>query len=193
MFHPIFGKASMKKIYIFLLTIFSSLSFAAVQYEFHGNQGWLEITGEESISSSIGIVSLKDGTQENFIDRGGSWKDYGWYNLESKETGSFLSTESFKFSDGDKIGFWVKDNSGQIYTSTKTKSEIFSNSIWGKSKMIDGGISLGGGDFGSNGTHEFYVFQIKTIQSDQKPPTGQPLPGIIFVLIFGAAFLVFIR
>ena len=133
--------------YIVLFLCFCTICLnAAVQYNTKGNQGWLTFDSNTTLSLEAG-VSGKDKDHENFIDRGGSWKDYGWYNLESKETGSFLSIESFKFSDGDKIGFWVEDNSGQIYTTTKTKNgEIFSDSIWGKSKMIDGGISLGGGN-----------------------------------------------
>ncbi|MBR2633877.1 MAG: hypothetical protein IKD29_10575 [Lentisphaeria bacterium] len=40
-------------------------------------------------------------------------------------------------------------------------------------------MQLGGGNMGSNGTHEFYVFKVNNANASGKTPSGQPLPRII--------------
>lgn len=58
--------------------------------------------------------------------------------------------------------------------------------MWEKSKYNNGLIYIGGGNFGSNGTHEYYVFKINTANQNNNAPNGQPLPGIIATLIVGS-------
>ena len=53
-------------------------------------------------------------------------------------------------------------------------------------------ITVGGGNFGSNGTHEYYVFKVNTVPLNNTP-TGQPLPGIIATLIIGGVGITYLR
>ena len=93
---------------------------------------------------------------------------------------------SASFTENDRIGFWVKDNVGDVYVSIMPEKDAAANIIWGKSREIDGGFSVAGGNFGSNGTQEYYVFKVNTANTNGgKTPSGQPLPGIIAVLAAG--------
>ena len=178
----------MKKIVALLFLFCCSLTlFAAYQYETQGNQGWLTFDSETTVAFDLGR-SGKDTDHENFIDRGEGVADYGWYNLDTGETGSFTNGASATFSEDDRIGFYVTDNTGKIYTTTKAgKNSPFEDYVWGKAQVVDGAMQLGGGNMGSNGTHEFYVFKVNTANTSGKAPSGQPLPGIIAVLAVGGA------
>lgn len=50
-----------------------------------------------------------------------------------------------------------------------------------------GGFTVAGGNFGSNGTQEYYVFKVSTANTGNKAPSGQPLPGVLAVLAIGGA------
>ena len=52
-------------------------------------------------------------------------------------------------------------------------------------------LIVGGGNFGSNGTHEYYVFNI-TLEN-QAQPNGQPLPGIFATLVVGAICVFYLK
>lgn len=179
----------------FLLFLFIFLSFlhcyAAYQYNVKGNQGWLTFDSKTILSLDVGVTG-KDKDHENFIDRGMGISDYGWYNLESGESGSFNNGLTASFSENDKIGLYVTDNNGNTYLSTKPTSP-FENDMWGKSKLVDGSILIGGGNFGSNGTHEYYVFKINNIASNNTQPNGQPLPGIIATIIIGGICIFYLK
>lgn len=165
----------------------SSVS-AAYQYNVKGNQGWLTFDGDTTLAFDLVLDSRKnmDNGQDNYIDRGQGFADYGWYNLDTGATGSFNNGMSASFTENDRIGFWVKDNVGDVYVSTKPNKNSAANVIWGKSREIDGGFSVAGGNFGSNGTQEYYVFKVNTANANgTKTPSGQPLPGIIAVLAAG--------
>ena len=164
----------------------SSVS-AAYQYNVKGNQGWLTFDGDTTVAFDLILDSRKDkdNGQDNYIDRGQGFADYGWYNLDTGASGSFNNGMSASFTENDRIGFWVKDNVGDVYVSTKPEKEAAANIIWGKSREIDGGFSVAGGNFGSNGTQEYYVFKVNNANSSGKTPSGQPLPGIIAVLAAG--------
>lgn len=165
---------------------------AAYQYNIKGNQGWLSFDSNTTLSFELNR-SGKDKDHENFIDRGEGVIDYGWYNLETGETGSFNNGLTANFKETDKIGLYVTDNKG-TYLSTKTNKKYpFENSIWGKSKLVDGALTIGGGNFGSNGTHEYYVFKINTVNNTNNTPTGQPLPGIFATLILGFIILFYLK
>ena len=185
----------MKRILLLAFFFGCTLSLmAAYQYNTSGNQGWLTFDSSTTVSFDLSR-SGKDNDHENFIDRGEGIADYGWYNLENGETGSFANGASATFSENDRVGFYVKDNEGNIYTSTKTvtNSNLGSDLIWGKSSMVDGAIALYGGDKGSNGTHEYYVFSVNTANANNKTPSGQPLPGIIATLVVGGGALVYLK
>lgn len=173
----------MKKTLIFLFC-FSVLNlFAAMQYNFHGNRGWLSFDSPTSISFSVSAVSGKEGN--NFITEGGGIADYGWYNLDTGTSGSFANGLEWSFTENDKIGLYVKDNSGKTYITTK-HSDKSKNVVWGKSRNGEDGIELYGGNFGSNGTHGHYVFKVNVVNlTNQQTPTGQPLPGILATLLIG--------
>ena len=173
-----------RMILAFFLTVsaISSVS-AAYQYEYKGNQGWLTFDSETTVAFDLSR-SGKDKDHENFIDRGEGIADYGWYNLDTGETGSFSNGLSATFNENDRIGLYVTDEKGDTFLSTKPRSP-FEDDIWGKAKIVDGNLQLGGGNMGSNGTHEFYVFKVNTANASGKTPSGQPLPGIIAVLAAG--------
>lgn len=181
----------MKYLLLLIFTFFTINTFAAYQYNIKGNQGWLTFDSKMTVTFDIG-TSGKDKNHINFIDRGEGIADYGWYNLESGEHGSFNNGLSASFNENDVIGLYVTDNKGKTYLSTKSKSQ-FKNDIWGKSRMIDGFFTIAGGNFGSNGTHEYYVFKINSVASNDKTPNGQPLPGILATLIIGGGGLWYLK
>ena len=57
----------------------------------------------------------------------------------------------------------------------------------GKTNTKNNMLKIYGGNKGSNGSHEYYVFKVTTVQSKNNTPTGQPLPGIIGTLLVGGA------
>ena len=174
-----------------LASIFCGLAMsamAAYQYETKGNQGWLTFDSETTVAFDL-ARSGKDKDHENFIDRGEGVADYGWYNLDTGETGSFSNGLAATFTENDRIGFYVTDNTGKTYMSTKPGKD----DTWGKAKIVDGNLQLGGGNMGSNGTHEFYVFKVNTANASGKTPSGQPLPGIIATLIVGGGTLLYLK
>ena len=180
------------------MSIFIGLAIsamAAYQYETKGNQGWLTFDSETTVAFDLGR-SGKDKDHENFIDRGEGVADYGWYNLDTKESGSFVDGMSATFNEGDRIGFYVKDNEGNIFTSTKSAKvpDLGNNLVWGKADAVDGSLNLYGGNKGSNGSHEYYVFKINTANASKtQTPSGQPLPGIIATLIVGGGALAYMK
>ena len=167
---------------------------AAYQYNVNGNQGWLTFDGDTTLAFDLILDSRKDkdNGQDNYIDRGQGFADYGWYNLDTGATGSFNNGMSASFTENDRIGFWVKDNVGDVYLSTKPEKDTAANVIWGKSREIDGGYSVAGGNFGSNGTQEYYVFKVNTANA-AKAPSGQPLPGLIATLIVGGGTVLYLK
>ena len=181
----------MKKILVIILFFILHNCFCAYQYNVKGNQGWLTFDSNTTLSFDIS-TSGKDKEHENFIDSGEGIADYGWYNIETGEAGSFKNGLTASFSENDKIGLYITDNNGKTYLSTKPTSP-FEDDIWGKSKYIDGTIMIGGGNFGSNGTHEYYVFKINSVNNSNTAPTGQPLPGIFATLIVSFIILWYLR
>ena len=163
---------------------------AAYQYNTKGNRGWLTFDSDTTVAFDLGR-SGKDKDHENFIDRGEGVVDYGWYNLETGATGSFKDGLSATFTENDRIGFYVTDNTGKTYTTTKKSP--FEDAVWGKAEVVDGSMQLGGGNMGSNGTHEFYVFKVNNANASGQAPSGQPLPGIIATLVVGGGTLVYLK
>ena len=185
-------ESMMKKFFFSLLVMGLAVSvMAAFQYESKGNQGWLTFDSETTVAFDL-TRSGKDKDHENFIDRGDGIVDYGWYNLDTGTTGSFNNGLSATFSVNDRIGLYVTDNAGNTFLSTKPRSP-FEDDIWGKARIVNGNLLLGGGNMGSNGTHEFYVFKVNTANASGKTPSGQPLPGIIATLIVGGGSLLYLK
>jgi hypothetical protein len=178
----------MKKSIIFLFLLFSIQAFAAYQYNTKGNQTWLTFDSETSLYFDVSR-SGKTNNHENFIDRGEGIADWGWYNLNTDETGSFKNGGEFTFTENDKIAVWVKDNQGNTYNSTKEPDK----NLWGKSDLKDGIFKVYGGNKGSNGTHEYYVFKVTSVPSKNNTPSGQPLPGIIATLIIGGGSIWYLK
>ena len=166
-------------------------TMAAYQYETKGNQGWLTFDSETTVAFDL-TRSGKDKDHENFVDRGQGVSDYGWYNLDTGTSGSFKNGLSATFSENDRIGLYVTDNQGNTYLSTKPRTP-FEDDTWGKARIVDGNLQLGGGNMGSNGTHEFYVFKVNNANASGKTPSGQPLPGIIATLLVGGGTLVYLK
>ena len=179
--------------FLFLLCCSASLS-AAYQYKEQKKEGWIIFDSTTTVSFDLGR-SGKDKDHENFIDRGQGVADYGWYNLDTGETGSFANGSEATFNENDRIGFYVKDNTGKVFTTTRSvkNTDLGKNITFGKSDMVDGAIALYGGDMGSNGTHEHYVFKVSTANASGKTPSGQPLPGIIATLVVGGGALVYLK
>jgi hypothetical protein len=181
-----------KRIFASLLAGLASFSaMAAYQYETKGNQGWLTFDSDTTVAFDL-ARSGKDKDHENFIDRGEGIVDYGWYNLDTGATGSFDNGLAATFSANDRIGLYVTDNKGNTFLSTKPRSP-FEDDTWGKAKIVDGNLQLGGGNMGSNGTHEFYVFKVNTANASGKTPSGQPLPGIVATLVVGGGTLLYLK
>ena len=183
----------MKKIFLssvlFLLCV---SAMAAYQYNTKGNQGWLTFDSETTLGFDL-TRSGKDKDHENFIDRGEGIADYGWYNMDTGTSGSFNNGVTATFTENDRIGLYVTDNKGNTYLSTKPRTP-FEDDIWGKAKVVDGSMQLGGGNMGSNGTHEFYVFKVSSSNANgNNTPSGQPLPGIIATLVVGGGALVYLK
>ena len=178
----------MKNIFISIVVfLFCIQLFSAYQYNTKGNQTWLTFDSSTSLSFEV-FRSGKTNDHENFIDRGDGIVDYGWYNLNTNESGSFKDGVSFTFNENDKIAVWVKDEQGNTYASTKNTSDF----IWGKSDLKDGELKVYGGNKGSNGSHEYYVFTVTTVPTNNTP-TGQPLPGIITTLIVGGLGISYLK
>ena len=175
------------------LVLFSVVfvSFGAYQYNTKGNQGWLTFDSTTTVAFDLGR-SGKDKDHENFIDRGEGVADYGWYNLDTGATGSFNNGLAATFNENDRIGLYVTDSEGNTFLSTKPRRP-FEDDIWGKARIIDGSLYLGGGNMGSNGTHEFYVFKINATNTSGQSPSGQPLPGIIATLLIGGGTLAYLK
>ena len=164
---------------------------AAYQYNTKGNQGWLTFDSDTTVAFDLGR-SGKDKDHENFIDRGEGVVDFGWYNLDTGATGSFDNGLSATFTTDDRIGLYVTDNQGNTYLSTKPRSP-FEDDLWGKARIVDGNLHLFGGNLGSNGTHEYYVFKVNNANASGKTPSGQPLPGIIATLVVGGGAVVYLK
>lgn len=185
----------MKKIFLssvlFLLCV---SAMAAYQYNTKGNQGWLTFDSETTLGFDL-TRSGKDKDHENFIDRGEGIADYGWYNMDTGTSGSFNNGVTATFTENDRIGLYVTDNTGKTYMTTKPgKNSPFEDDVWGKAKVVDGFMQLGGGNMGSNGTHEFYVFKVSSSNANgNNTPSGQPLPGIIATLVVGGGALVYLK
>ena len=186
-----------KKVFLSAAVVACSVpAIAAFQYESQGNEGWLTFDGETTLAFDLGIESRKDkdNGQNNYIDEGGGVADYGWYNLNDDSFGSFNDGLSATFNEDDKIGFWVKDNEGNVFVSTRLKGEAPDYVSFGKSREYESGFSVYGGNFGSNGTQEFYVFKVNTANSNnQNTPSGQPLPGIVATLIVGGGTVLYLK
>ena len=167
---------------------------AAYQYNTKGNRGWLTFDSETTLSFELSR-SGKDKDHENFVDRGEGVADYGWYNMDTGATGSFANGATATFNENDRIGLYVKDNTGNVFTSTKSADiDVDGDVLWGKSTLVDGALTIYGGNKGSNGTHEYYVFQISTNNTTNgKTPSGQPLPGIIATLVVGGGTLLYLK
>ena len=186
------GSIMKKQILIaLLLGIMPFSAMAAYQYETKGNQGWLTFDSETTVAFDL-VRSGKDKDQNNFIDRGEGIVDFGWYNLDTGATGSFDKGLSTTFTENDRIGLYVTDNQGNTFLSTKPRSP-FEDDLWGKVRIIDGNLHLAGGNFGSNGTHEYYVFKVNNANTSGKTPSGQPLPGIIATLLVGGGTLIYLK
>ena len=168
---------------------------AAYQYSGKGNEVYLTFTSETTVAFDVSR-SGKDKDHENFIDRGEGIADYGWYNLDNNEEfGSFANGATATFNENDRIGLYVNDADGNIFRSTKQGGEpgVGTDLIWGKANEIDGSIALYGGNKGSNGTHEYYVFKVNNANANGKTPSGQPLPGIIATLVVGGGAIVYLK
>ena len=171
----------MKKFLICVLMFVSMCLSGAVQYNYQGNQGWLTFDSETELTLDISRSGKKN-EHGNFIDKGEGVLDYGWYNLNTNESGS-LKNQTFLFNEEDKIAIWLTDNQGKTYITTKIKDD---NYIWGKSSLIDNNIALYGGNKGSNGTLEYYVLQVNHTNKSNEI-NGQPLPtgiGMLFSFAF---------
>ena len=179
----------MKNIFISIVVfLFCVQLFSAYQYNTKGNQTWLTFDSATNLYFDVSR-SGKTNDHENFIDKGEGIADWGWYNLNTNESGSFKDGTSFTFNENDKISLWVKDVQGNTYSSTKNTS----NFIWGKSDIKDDVFKVYGGNKGSNGSHEYYVFKVTTAPSKNESPSGQPLPGIIATLIVGGVGITYLK
>jgi hypothetical protein len=182
---------------LFVLALFAWLftAQAAYQFNYKGNQVWLTFDSSTTLQFDV-ERSGKDKDHENFIDRGNGIADYGWYNLDSGESGSFLNSAVMTFNENDRIGLYVTDNEGQVFITTKRDgdADLGDDVLWGHAKLKDGSIALYGGNNGSNGTHEYYAFKVSTANAaGDRVPSGQPLPGIVATLLVGMICYLYLK
>ena len=178
----------MKHLLLMTLFLFAFTTFAAYQYNAKGNQTYLTFDSNTELSLEI-YRSGKTNDHENFIDKGEGVVDYGWYNLNTNESGSFKNGTTFTFTENDKISIWVTDSKGNTYNSTKEPDSF----IWGKSDTKNDIFKVYGGNKGSNGSHEYYVFKVTTVPTSNNHPSGQPLPGIIATLMVGGTGIWYLK
>ena len=185
----------MKKVFFVALCLSLAVSaMAAYQYDSKGNEAWVTFDSDMTVAFDLSR-SGKDKEHENFIDRGNGVADYGWYNLDTGATGSFANGANASFSENDRIGLYVKDNDGNVFASTKKVNipDLGGNVTWGKAILLEDALGLYGGDKGSNGTHEYYVFKVSNTNASGKSPSGQPLPGIIATLLIGGGTVLYLK
>ena len=185
----------MKKVFFVALCLSLAVSaMAAYQYDSKGNEAWVTFDSAMTVAFDLSR-SGKDKEHENFIDRGEGVADYGWYNLDTGETGSFANGANASFSENDRIGLYVKDNDGNVFASTKKVNipDLGGNVTWGKTILLEDALGLYGGNKGSNGTHEYYVFKVSNTNASGKSPSGQPLPGIIATLLIGGGTVLYLK
>ena len=169
------------KFYLGLATVLAGFSaMGAYQYNLTGNQGWLTFDSTTTISSDLTVEVRKDnpGSVE------GNYSDYGWYNLDTGDFGSLNNGVTATFTEEDRIGFWVKDNLGDVYLSTKPINSVTGNIFWGVTEAIADGYSI----TGNYGTHEYFQFKVNA-----NKPSGQPLPGILATLLGGGCALGYLK
>ena len=178
----------MKHTLILTLCLFCLQAFSAYQYNTNGNQSWITFDSTTDLYFSV-ERSGKTNDHQNFIDEGNGISDWGWYNLNTNESGSFKDGLSHSFTENDKIALWVKDSNGNTYSSTKEPSDF----IWGKSDTKNDIFKVYGGNKGSDGSHEYYVFKLTTAPGNNTTPSGQPLPGIIATLLVGGVGIYYLK
>jgi hypothetical protein len=123
----------MKYIFLFLFLFINFSLFAAYQYNVKGNQGWLTFDSNTTVSFELG-TSGKDKDHVNFIDRGEGIADYGWYNIETGETGSFNNGLTATFKETDKIGLYVTDIKEKLIYQLNQKIIIHLKMIYGENQ-----------------------------------------------------------
>lgn len=198
----------MKKILSFLLLILSvNCALAAYQYNLtnkvladsalaKNNKLWYSLHGKWDKTEEQGYFTFDSqtslsmsATSEGVISQYLWYKDivdYGYYNISDEKLVSNRNGYLGTFDEKDKIGIWIKNSKGQLYTSTKTDigGAIFDRSSQrGESKVYciyADGLNVLWGDMAAR--YE-YTFEATPVQN------GQPLPGVISSLLVGASAL----
>ena len=158
------------------------LSVSALGGSFTYRAGW---NGEYFMFDSMTSVGMTTSVYreytDGFLESDQRASDYGFYKLDGRGYGSLFGDAAGTFNAGDRIGIWMKDISGSVYTSTRT----------GSGEAHFGGVGQNGEEFclypngtGALLTPSHYEYQLHASAA----PSGQPLRGgLAVVLAVGGA------
>lgn len=102
--------------------------------------------------------------------------DFGYYNMNDNVFVSNQNGVLGSFNANDKIGIWISDTRGNVFTSTDTgkNGAIFDYSDQNGNKFC---LYTGGKTWIFHPNH--YEYELSYTES----PTGQPLPGVLATVL----------
>ena len=170
----------MKKMTMIFLALLSLNLFAAFQYQVSGyGGGYFSFDGTTSLK--MDRPGVHKGLDYLFVKNSLVLGDNSWgyyllsdWKLVHVQADGFLGT----FSSGDKIGIWIANESGEIFTSTNTGNQDYT---FGKSGSSGDDFCLYQGSAGIFLTPSHWEYQL----SETAAPSGQPLPGVLASLLIG--------
>ncbi len=170
----------MKKITMIFLALLSLNLFAAFQYQVSGyGGGYFSFDGTTSLK--MDRSGVHKGLDYLFVKNSLVLGDNSWgYYLLSDRKLVHVQADGFlgTFSSGDKIGIWIANESGEIFTSTNTGNQDYT---FGKSGSSGDDFCLYQGSAGIFLTPSHWEYQL----SETAAPSGQPLPGVLASLLIG--------
>lgn len=205
----------MKKIILLLLMlIICDTIFAAFQYNvvsYYDKYGPFTVKSEVeggyfTFDSTTSITMNTTGRDFKFTNKQGNLintlpnlNDYGWYNINTGEVGSFANGVVGTFNAGDKIGIWMDYDGDAIYTTTENSGItgakfgyaydegkygycLHRGSYWVTQK----GQNANSREAFEDKSHYEYTL---IIDENSNVPTGQPLPGAVASLLVGGVTL----
>lgn len=97
--------------------------------------------------------------------------DFGYYNIGDNKLFSNKNGVIGSFNENDKIGIWIKNHKGEIFTSTYVPGLTFGSA----DSNGNGEFSIYTGDDTNHNIPSHYDYKL----------SGQPLPGVLATVIAG--------
>lgn len=176
----------MKPFVIAIVAVIANIASAAYQYNpvYDSSTGK---TGGYFTFDTKTTLSMESSVYKTWaINPIYSIADFGYYNLDDNVFVSNKNGVLGSFDANDKIGIWLSDVKGNVFTSTDTgkSGTIFDYSDQNGNKFC---LYTGGKTWIFHPNH--YEYELSYTES----PTGQPLPGVLATVIFGGAAAVVAR